>query len=35
MRKAENVSHFLDIKVVKHPTKGDEMAYVAHINPKK
>jgi hypothetical protein len=35
MRKAENVSHFLDIKVVKHPTNGDEIAYVAHMSPKK
>lgn len=35
IRKAENVSHFLGIKVVKHPTKGDEIAYVAHISPKK
>ncbi len=26
IKKAENVSHFLAIKVVKQPTKGDDMA---------
>ena len=35
IRNAENVNHFLEINVVKQPTNGDEMAYVAHINPKK
>lgn len=34
-RKAEKVNHFLGKIAVKNPTKGDDIAYVAHISPKK
>ena len=34
-RKAEKVSHFLGKIAVKNPTKGEDIAYVAHISPKK